>query len=212
MKMLFWNVDTQRDFMDSKGKLYIKDSETIKPTLKRLTELAQKYNIQVVNTIDFHTKDSKEISDNPDFKTSFPKHCLEGTEGVILIKETHPGYDEPVVIVNNRDVEINIDDIKSCRNIFIRKDEFDVFRGNRFTNKILEEIKPSVVIVYGVATNVCVNYAVLGLVEKNINVIVIKDAIKELPDSSVEDIYKKWKELGVELLTCSELRVFLMLK
>ena len=90
MKTIFWNVDTQKDFMDKDGKLYIQGAELIKPNLKRLTDLAKKYQITVINTGDYHDKTSKEISNTPDFKTTFPSHCMENTEGYKFIDETKP--------------------------------------------------------------------------------------------------------------------------
>ncbi len=62
MKTIFWNVDTQVDFMNKDGKLYVQGAEEIKPNLKRLTDLAEKYKITVINTGDYHNKTSKEIS------------------------------------------------------------------------------------------------------------------------------------------------------
>ena len=74
----------------------------------------------------------------------------------------------------------------------------DVFKGNPFTENILKIIAPKTVIVYGVTTNVCVNDAVLGLVNRVKRVIVVEDAIKELPNIPLP--FEKWIELGVELL------------
>ena len=70
--ILFWNVDTQFDFMSASGKLYVPGAEQIKPILKQITAFAKSNNIQVVNTADFHYANSKELSNKPDFITSFP--------------------------------------------------------------------------------------------------------------------------------------------
>ena len=68
MQPLFWNIDTQKDFILPTGKLYIKGAEDIIPNLNTLTTLAKKHKIKVVNTGDYHTPKDKEISDKPDFK------------------------------------------------------------------------------------------------------------------------------------------------
>ena len=39
MRTLFWDVDTQMDFIDPHGKLYVPNVETIKPNLEKLTKL-----------------------------------------------------------------------------------------------------------------------------------------------------------------------------
>ena len=55
MRVIFWNVDTQKDFINKDGALYVKDAETIKPALATLTNFARKNNIKVINTGDYHT-------------------------------------------------------------------------------------------------------------------------------------------------------------
>ena len=62
MKTIFWNVDTQYDFMRAKGKLYVSEAEKIETNLAQLTSLAKTNGIKVVNTADWHNKHSKEIS------------------------------------------------------------------------------------------------------------------------------------------------------
>ena len=72
-KIIFWNVDTQYDFIGSdeyKGTLVVPDSRKIESNLEKLTDYAQKNKIKVVNTADMHNPDSKEISKEPDFKTT----------------------------------------------------------------------------------------------------------------------------------------------
>ena len=39
-RIIFWDVDTQYDFMKADGKLYVPDAEHIIPNLKRLTDYA----------------------------------------------------------------------------------------------------------------------------------------------------------------------------
>jgi len=95
-ELLFWNVDTQFDFMNSIGKLYVPGSEEILPVLKYITSLAKEKNIQVVNTADHHYPDAKELSDSPDFIKTFPPHCMANTGGADYMKETQP--ESPFVV------------------------------------------------------------------------------------------------------------------
>lgn len=204
---LFWNVDTQVDFMLPEGKLYVPGAETIVPKLKILTKLASTKLIKVVNTADFHFDDSKELSSDPDFVLTFPPHCMAGTKGAEYITESKP--ENPLMFdwVKNEDISAQLAQIKQYRNIIIRKDAFNVFAGNPFTEEIISAISPETVIVYGVATNVCVNDAVIGLAKRIKNVYVIEDAIKELPNIPLP--FKNWKMHGVELISLKELEALL---
>jgi len=200
MKTIFWNVDTQRDFINPNGALYVKDAETLKPILAEITLFAAEHKIKVVNTADCHTEKSREISDIPDFKTTFPKHCMLPSDGMEFIKETYPKImKDNYSMVCYTDKELH-HSFNRARNIIIYNDEFDVFTGNHLTDSVLNKLQPERVVVYGVATNVCVERAVSGLAFRNIKVYVVLDAIKELPNLPVKDIYDNWKELGIELL------------
>ncbi len=206
MKTIFWNVDTANDFMYKSGKLYVNHAETIEDNLYTITKKARKYKKKVVNTGDLHDKDSKELSDNPDYKNTYPEHCMRGTSGADFIKATTPSNP---YIIDWKDERFDENKIKSTRNIILYKDHFDIFQGNKHADRVVNLIKPDRAIVYGVATNVCVNYAVLGLLERGIEVYVPIDAIKELPNLPLEEVLDKWKDKGAKLITVNDLEKIL---
>lgn len=197
-KILFWNVDTQVDFVEETGRLAVPKAVEIRPVLRRLTDFAKEKGIQVVNTADWHNESTKEISETPDFVNTFPKHCMEYTRGASYISETYPRT--PFVVLDWSEAydDDMIRQISSVQNIVVRKDMFDVFSGNPYTRKLVSYIAPSVVYVYGLATNVCVDFAVMGLLARQIKVFVIEDGIKELPN--IDSPVSKWVESGAILV------------
>ena len=202
--VLFWNVDTQVDFVEPHGKLYVPGAELLKQNWKILTDYAEKNNLVVVNTCDWHYPGSGELSQNPDFINTFPPHCMANTVGAEFIESTTP--ENPEVVDWSVTLEKESIQLKS-RNILIRKDAFDVFKGNPNTEQILNMLAPKKVIVYGVTTNVCVNDAVQGLAKRVEEVLVIEDAIKELPNIPLP--FEHWKKLGVKLIRLHELENYL---
>jgi nicotinamidase/pyrazinamidase len=207
-KAVFWNVDTQVDFMEEEGKLPVPNAKTIKPNLKKLTEFAKQNRIKVVNTMDWHYKDSKELSDDPDFVDTFPPHCMANTPGVKFIEETSPEVGDTMVIDWVPQKGMNFHEIHKHRNIIIRKDAFDVFEGNSLTEAIVNNLgipfldRPTF-IVYGVATNVCVKAAVEGITRRGYSVKVVTDAIKELPN--IPNPIDDWRENeAIELVTTEQ--------
>ena len=54
MSDLFWDVDTQVDFMNEDGQLFVEGAEDIKSNLKALTNLAKNENIPVAGSLDTH--------------------------------------------------------------------------------------------------------------------------------------------------------------
>jgi nicotinamidase/pyrazinamidase len=205
--ILFWNVDTQIDFIEPTGKLYVKGAEKLKPILKKITRFASDNHIRVINTCDFHLINSNEFSTKPDFIHTFPEHCMAGTSGAEFIPETRP--DLPAIIDWMTQLAIlpHLADANQFRNIVIRKDAFDVFEGNPYTTKVLNLLHPDRVFVYGVTTNVCVDRAVCGLVRHGYKVFVFEDAIRELPDIPLP--FKHWKELGVKMIDFEKVKKYL---
>lgn len=199
-KVLFWNVDTQFDFVAPEGKLYVAGAELLKPVWSKLTALAEDHGIKVVSTADFHYPDSAELSAKPNFISTFPEHCMANTKGAEFIDETKPL--EPVVLDWDKKYCPFVK-LEKARNIVIRKDAFDVFKGSPHASSVLQILSPNTVFVYGVTTNVCVNDAVLGLVKQVKDVYVVEDAIKELPNIPLP--FENWKKLGVKMITSEEL-------
>lgn len=210
IKIIFWNVDTQYDFMrydkSFKGALPVPNARSIEGKLKELTRLAKEHNIQVVNTADWHTMDSKEISTNPDWVKTFPAHCIINTKGAKYVPATNP---KKPYIIDWRQESFDSNKVESYRNIVLYKDGVDIFRDSPHTDKVLDIIKPDRVIVYGVATNFCVNFAILGLLERGIEVYIPSDAIKELPNQPLEEILNPWRKKGAVLIKTDEVHKYI---
>ncbi len=91
MKTIFFDVDTQNDFMNQDGALYVPGAELLKPKLKQLTDFAKLKNIPVLGDVDRHfgTEEYKnreqELARNGG---PFPYHCMIDTQGERKIRET----------------------------------------------------------------------------------------------------------------------------
>ena len=203
MNTLFAAIDLQEDFLSPDGKLYIPGSETIRPNLLRLTKLARERNIKVINTGDWHTISDPEISEKPDYKTTFPMHCKMGSTGAEFIEETDPKNDSYgyFTINLNQKIDLNMQKLGNQRNIVIYKNKFDVFEGNALTKDVIKNLGPKTVIVYGVAMEICVNFAIQGLIKMGLSVGVVKDAIWGLPGSDLDNHLKNWWNENVNILT-----------
>jgi nicotinamidase/pyrazinamidase len=200
-EILFWDVDTQHDFMVPDGKLYVPDAEHLAPNLKRLTEFARTHDIPIVASVDDHEPEDREIRGEPDFETVFPPHCLHGTAGARKIPATamrHPleipwDPEDPEALrerVLDHDGEI-----------LIRKKEFDVF-ANPNTGTVLAALDPSDVVLYGVALDVCDRHAIEGMLRHGgITVHLVTDAAQALKPERAGDLIRDWLGRGVRTVT-----------
>jgi len=65
--LVFWEVDTQADFMLPGGKLYVPGAERLLPNIRRLTDAARQGRVLLVSHGCHHAKD------DPEFKTFAPQ-------------------------------------------------------------------------------------------------------------------------------------------
>lgn len=205
-RVLFWDVDTQFDFLNPQGKLYVPDGEKITDNISKTRKFALENHFPIVASTDWHTEEDVEISENPDFMQTFPAHCLASQQG-----SSRVGYigQIPVEIIGLDEMDTKvlkglID--KELFHVVIRKKELDVFT-NPNTMKLLNLIRPEVVVVFGVSLDVCVYRAVLGLLRwGNANIIVLRDVVKGLEKKAEEKVWKEFEAKGVKIKELNDLR------
>ncbi|MDO8741030.1 MAG: isochorismatase family protein [Candidatus Woesearchaeota archaeon] len=88
---IFYDVDTQNDFMNKNGALYVPDAELIKPNLAKLTCFAKEKNILIAGSVDRHfgTEEYKcREGELQRWGGPFPDHCMNGSKGELKIYDT----------------------------------------------------------------------------------------------------------------------------
>src|SRR5512145_2113657 len=83
-RVIFWDVDTQYDFMKADGRLYVPDAEQLIPNLRKLTDYAHGHGIRIIASADDHVHEHEEISATPDWKSTFPPHWLRGCATIVV--------------------------------------------------------------------------------------------------------------------------------
>ncbi len=199
MKPIFWNVDTQFDFMSPNGALYVQGAIDIIPNLKALTEYARGHEIRVIGSVDAHAEKDSEMQANGG---PFPFHCMVDTPGQKHIPETEPK--RPLFVQNREYSDLEIEKILAHEGeIFFEKQHYDVFTNPNAGN-MLERICERKAVVYGVATDYCVKAAALGLRKRKFDVYLMRDAIKPVTCEDETSALKEMREVGVRLLPTAE--------
>ncbi len=203
--VIFWDVDTQYDFMHSDGKLYVPGAEQLIPNLGALNQHAHDVGIRVVASADDHIAEHAEISDDPDYVETFPRHCMRGSRGQQKIPETtlrdplliEPTRQEPATLRHR--VRVHDGDL------LFHKHRFDVF-SNPNVEPVLEELDPQVIVVYGVALDVCNRYAIEGLLARrpSTGLHLVTDATKPIQASQADRLLTEWRGRGVGLISTAE--------
>jgi nicotinamidase/pyrazinamidase len=204
--ILFWDVDTQYDFIMPDGKLCIPGAVELLPNLARLTQLAHRHpkQIRILASMCDHEESDPEISSRPDFQETFPSHCLRGSVGSTKVASTELSK---VWRVSNRKMAAKCIEQKLERydgDILIVKQMFDVF-SNPNTEAILRHLDPEQIYVYGVALDVCVARVMEGLLHlARTNLFLVRDATEAIDRARGESLVKQWSLSGVNLIRTYE--------
>ena len=198
-RVIFWDVDTQYDFIMPDGDLYVTGAEAILPNLQRLTRHAQQRGIPIFGSVDNHRLDDPEISARPDFQNTFPPHCIAGTSGQQKVPETRPR--NPLWIDPDAPADL-IAQVQNHRGeILFRKQRFDVFT-NPHVDPVLNAIAPDRIVLYGVALDVCNAHAINGFLKRDTAPIqLVRDATQAIIPERGDLMVAEWQQRGVEVVS-----------
>jgi nicotinamidase/pyrazinamidase len=192
--VIFWEVDTQADFMLPGGTLYVPGAERLLPNIRRLTDAARQGRVFLVSHGCFHTKD------DPEFKT-FPPHCIQGTPGSAYVTEA---LTQKVVTIPNEPTAALPRDLKQYQQILLEKQTLDIFES-RHAAELVKRLGDDVeFVVFGVVTEYCVRFAAKGLLERGHRVSVVKDAIETLNAEDGERAVAELQARGAKFITTDQ--------
>jgi nicotinamidase/pyrazinamidase len=193
-EVIFWDVDTQTDFMLPGGKLYVPGAEKLIPNLKRLVDAAREGRVFLVADACVHSPTDEEFK-------QWPPHCLAGTPGAEMIQETMT--ENPFVIPNEPGVELP-EDLETYGHVLLEKNTLDVF-DNPNTEELLKRLNPRAeYAVFGVVTEYCVRLAAKGLLERGHRVALVTDAIQTLNPADGKRALDELTAKGARLITTEE--------
>jgi nicotinamidase/pyrazinamidase len=199
---ILWDVDTQVDFMEPDGKLYVPGAEQVAPAMARLVEAAHAVGIVHVASADDHELTDPEISDTPDFRNTYPPHCLRGTHGAEKILETKQEDPLPLSLVPFPPGLLP-GMIEGRRELLLLKKNFNVFT-NPNTDPLLDALDPDEIVVFGVATDVCDDAAIRGFLQRGRRVVFVEDAARGLDEARTTVCTAAWREGGVVFSSTDE--------
>jgi nicotinamidase/pyrazinamidase len=188
--LVFLDIDTQRDFLDPGGALYVPGSVEILPNLRRLTDFAIDHKIPILATACSHHPDDPEL-------TVFPAHCIAHTPGQARV----PATARPFSVI--LDVEERLSG-ELPPHLTLQKRELNVFSRSDTEELVARYNRDSPTwVVYGVATDYCVREAVDELMQRHFKVAIVVDAIHAIDRSAEASLLSKFARGGA-LMTLTE--------
>jgi nicotinamidase-related amidase len=203
-KTIFYDLNTQRDFILHDGKFHIEGAENLVPTWKAITDLAREQQVRVVCSVDCHVPGDSQLKS---WGGPYPDHCMEGTPGQEKIDETKPL--NPLTLENR---EYTPDEIQKILDhpgeIVFRRQEFDKLADNPHLSAILRLVlRPyEDIVMYGVYTEACVSREMSALMGVGPKLHIIRDAVAVVGEET-PTFHERLQQEGVELLSFGELKL-----
>ena len=172
MKRALVVVDMLGGFLDEGKPLYCgENARRIIPFVRDKVDEFVRAGEPVIFVADSHAPDDAEFK-------MFPRHCVAGTDEAELIEELRPFRDKATVIPKTR---------------------YSGFYNTRLA-ELLAELKPNIVEVVGVCTNICVLYTVEGLRNRDYRVVVHRHGVASFDKGAHEFALAQMKDvLGAEI-------------
>lgn len=171
MKTVFFDIDTQWDFLAPAGALAVPGAARLVPVLSRLNQWAGRHGVTVVSTMDAHHENDAEFR-------VWPAHCVAGTLG--QQKPAGTLLEGRAVLSSAPGARV---DIAAARQVLVEKQQLDCFTNANLA-ALLGDLGAGRYVVYGVVTEYCVRCAAFGLLKTGARVELVTDAIQSLDDGA----------------------------
>jgi nicotinamidase/pyrazinamidase len=191
MSTVFFDVDTQLDFLYPAGALYVPGAEGIVNRVASLNRWAASHGIPVISTMDSHAEDDPEFA-------AWPPHCVAGTAGQQKPAST---LLDKRALIPNAPCTLRLDDV---RQFLLEKQSTDCFTSVNLAT-LLERLGADRAVVYGVVTEICVRNAALGLLRSGRKVELVTDAVRSLNGDDCGIFLEEFHSAGGTLTTAAQI-------
>ncbi|NGO75184.1 isochorismatase family protein [Streptomyces sp. YC504] len=182
-------VDVQNDFCEG-GSLAVAGGADVAAAITDLIgETGGPCYQHVVATRDHHIEPGGHFSEHPDFRDSWPAHCVAGTEGVGF----HPNF-APAVASGAVDAVFDKGAHAAAYSGFEGADENGVTLADWLRDREVTEVD-----VVGIATDHCVRATALDAAREGFRTQVLLDLTAGVAKDSTERALEELRAAGVEL-------------
>ncbi len=152
------------------GALYVQGAGRLLPNIRRLVDLARNRRAFLISSACQHAPNDPEFSE-------FPPHCLRGTPGADLLPAARAGQ---LCTIPNDHAFVLPGDLLQGEQLLFEKQNINVFTNPHVGATVDRLPRDTEFIVFGVATEYCVQMAANGLLDRGRPTAVVVDAIETL--------------------------------
>ncbi|MFD1831814.1 isochorismatase family protein [Streptomyces desertarenae] len=181
-------VDVQNDFCEG-GSLAVAGGADVAAAVTELIGRPASGYAHVVATRDHHVSPGGHFSDHPDFRDSWPPHCVAGTEGAGF----HPNF-APAVASGSVDAVFDKGAYAAAYSGFEGRDENGVPLADWLRSHDVTEVD-----LVGIATDHCVRATALDAVREGFRARVLLGMTAGVAAPTTERALEEMRRAGVEL-------------
>ncbi|MFJ9829421.1 isochorismatase family protein [Streptomyces sp. NPDC101160] len=182
-------VDVQNDFCEG-GSLAVAGGADVAAAITELVgETAGAAYQHVVATRDHHVEPGAHFSDEPDYLTSWPRHCVAGTEGVGF----HPNF-APAVASGAIAAVFDKGAYEAAYSGFEGRDENGSTLADWLRARNVTEVD-----VVGIATDHCVRATALDAAREGFHTRVLLDLTAAVAQETTDRAMEELRQAGVAL-------------
>jgi nicotinamidase/pyrazinamidase len=218
-KRIYVDVDTQHDFCEPTGALFVQGAPAAMPVCRALIAKAIAEGAPIVGSVDSHAHDAWEFATNTNVgpngeKPNFPPHCVKGTAGWLKVEGT----------LAERFVFVAMDAERprvppKTQAVYLEKEVYSLFanpNATRWLDTLTADGEPVEFVIFGVATDYCVKAAAIDTLNwiktktnrlQNSTVLVVLDAIAPVVPAAGVTALDAMVKAGAKLVSSSELGV-----
>lgn len=190
MKTVYFDVDTQIDFVYPAGAFYVPGASALIRRIAALNHFAASQGMPLVSTMDAHAEN------DPEFR-QYPHHCVVGTAAqgkpqITLLDKR--------VTVPSAATRVVLGD---AQQVLLEKQTIDCFTNANLTT-LLEQWNAGRYVVYGVVTEICVRKALDGLLATGKEVVLVRDAVQSIDGTASEEMIATMRGQGLKVAVASE--------
>ena len=197
-------VDVQNDFCEG-GSLAVEGGSDLASEISELLETSRDLDF-VVATQDWHVDPGAHFSETPDFRTSWPVHCVAGSKGSAL----HRNLDTESIDAYFRKGRFDAA-YSGFDGLLAPEDEVAVGEREAHETAVgggeapvslddwLRENDVDDVVIVGIATEHCVRATALDAVNAGYNTTVLRDYVVGIDEDAVAKAIDELEDAGVEV-------------
>ncbi len=188
------DMNTQCDFLLPKGALPVANRADALPNIRRVMNWGRVGGTPIMSSLECHRPGES--------LNGFPAHCVDRTNGQKKLPFTL--MPRRIVLHGDNTLDLPHDPFRRYQQIIFTKRNGD-FLSNPKADRLVNSISVRCFVVFGVLVEHCVKLAVLGLLARRRQVVVVRDACGHWCASGAELAFRQMFAKGAIVVTTEEL-------